>query len=156
MTTTATKVQTKWETKKIQDSTARVIASIWISAYQTLSKYGQEAHQEFANKVNSFKVEHYKSLGIKTPIELVKAMAEMEYNLFGSEIEISGDEKRAEIKHNTCGMWNAMQQLGKFTPEQEEKLGKNFQESLSQLAKEFGFKSEAKMEKDTCVVTFTK
>ncbi len=157
MTTTATKIQTKWDAKKTQEAAAKIVASLYVAAFQALAKTGnKEAYEEFENTVRQFKVNHYKQLGVKTPIDLVKAMAECEYNVFGSEIEISGDEKKAEIKHNTCGLWNAMQELGKFTPEQEEKLGQHFQQSLAKTAKEFGFNIDAKFEKDSCLVTFSK
>ena len=156
MTTTVTKVQTKWETKKTQENTANAFAAIYLSAYQALSQAGEKAHEEFNNLMVQHKIAHYKAAGVKTPLDLVRTMAETEHNLFGSEVEISGDENKATIKWNTCGMWNACKTLGKLTPEQEQKMGENCSATSAKLAKEFGFKAEPNMTKDTWEMTFSK
>jgi hypothetical protein len=159
MTTTTlnkTTIETTWTAQKIQEETARVLAMQWMTAYQLLSKAGEQYAQEFETTLRQNKVEQYKKLGVKTPIDLVKAMAEFEANLFGSKIEIFGDESKACLTYNQCGMWNAMQKMGKMTPEQEEKMGHHFQNCVSNLAKEFGFKGEVKFEEPCATVTFTK
>lgn len=155
MTTTITKVDTKWDTKKLQEVNTRVFASMYISAFQALSKQGEKAFDEFESTMRSFKIEAYKHLGVKTPLDLVRAIAETEFNLFGSQIEIIGDEKKATLKYNTCGIWDAMQKLHKFSPEQEELMGKNCQASHSKLAEAFGMKFECDMSNDTYSMTFS-
>jgi hypothetical protein len=156
MTTTATKVNTKWNLEKTQQTTARLISSMYVSAFQTLAKYGEKAHEEFDTVLRQHKIDHYKQMGVKTPLDLVKAIAETDHNVFGSDIEISGDDKKATLKYNSCGMWEAMQKLHKFTPEQEEKMGAQCASSWTHIAKEFGFNYEPKHEKDTYAMTFSK
>jgi hypothetical protein len=155
-TNTLTKVDTKWETKKVQEKTAHIMAVVNLAAFEVLSKVSPEAVTEFQTIVRKHKVEAYKAMGVKTPLELVKAMAETEHNLFGSVIEISGDDHKAVLKYDSCAMWTAMEKVGKFTPEQQEKMGKNFENCSSLLAKELGMTGTTVMDKDTCIVTFTK
>jgi len=155
MTTTATKVTTKWETKRTQETNAHIISSLFVSAYQTLSKYGDKAHQEFDSLVREHKINHYKSLGVKTPYDLVKAIAESEHNCFGSEVEISGDDKKASLKFLNCAVWNAMQKLHKPTPDQEAKMGEQCSANWTKIADAFGLKYEPKHEKDSYEMIFT-
>jgi len=121
-----------------------------------LCKHGEELTKEFQTAMLHNKVEHFKKLEVKTPIELVKAMAEFEANVFGSKIEIWGDEKSAHMQYNACGMWNAMKKFGKMEPKQEEMMGTQFATCMTNLAKEFGFKGETKMEGEIALVSFTK
>ncbi|MFX6759364.1 hypothetical protein ABTH30_20970, partial [Acinetobacter baumannii] len=83
-------------------------------------------------------------------MELVKAMAEKEANLFGSQIEIWGDDKEAFMHYTMCGMWNAMKQMPQMGKEQQEKMGMQFAMTIEHLAKELGFNGETKMEGETC------
>jgi hypothetical protein len=155
-TNTLTKVDTKWETKKIQEKTAHIVAVLNLAAFEVLSKVSPESVAEFQSIVRKHKIEAYKAQGVKTPLQLVKAMAETEHNLFGSVIEISGDEHKAVLKYDHCAIWEAMEKVGKFTPEQQEKMGKNFQNCAALTAKELGMTGVTVMDKDTCIVTFTK
>lgn len=156
MTTTIIKVDTKWDTKKMQEVNTRIFASMYLSSFETLAKHGDKALEEFNTMMRNFKIEGYKALGVKTPMDLVRAIAETEYNLFGSQIEISGDEKRATLKYNTCGMWEACQKLHKLTAAQEEMMGKQCQSSHEKLAEAFGFTFECDMSNDTYAMTFSK
>jgi hypothetical protein len=156
MTATVTKVQTKWETKKIQEVTSNAFASVFLAANEVLGKIGGTAHEEFETIVREHRVNHYKQLGVKTPLDLVRIIAESEHNLFGSEVEISGDENKATLKYISCAMWDATQKLGKFTPEQEKLMGEKCSANWTKIASEFGFKYEPKMEKDSYEMTFSK
>ncbi len=156
MTTTATKVNTKWETKHIQEVTSNIVASTWMAAHQVISKLDQKAQQEFHNLVRDHKITHYKSLNVKTPMDLVRAIAETEHNVYGSDIEISGDANKATLKYNSCGMWSACEKLGKMTADQEKAMSEQCTSTMTQVAKEFGFKFEPKMDKDTYEMTFSK
>ena len=157
--TTATKqiIESKWSTKQIHEETARLLASQWMAAYGVICKHGEEAIKEFETVKRQEKVAYFKALKVTTPIELVKAMAEFEANVFGSKIEIWGDEKEASMSYKTCGMWEALKKYGHMNKEQEEKMGAQFENCTSLFAKEFGFKGETKFEGENCVtLTFTK
>lgn len=158
MTTAVAKtpVEAKWNIKKVQEEAARVVASNCLAAQQVLSKYGEKALEEYKAVSRQFRVNHIKSLGVKTPIEIAKAIAEAEANIFGSKIDISGDEKSASLTYNQCAMWNAIKEIGKLTPEQEEKMGAGFETCMQDLAKDLNLKANVQMGQDTCTVTFTK
>lgn len=159
MTTTLTKktVETTWTPKQIQERATEMMAMQWMTAYGILCKHGETASKEFDTQLRRFKAEHYKKMGVKTPLDLVKAVAEFEANVFGSKIEIWGDEKEAHLSYNACGMWEAMKKLGQMTKEQEQKMEGQFEHCVTEFAKEFGFTATLKMEGDECcVITYKK
>lgn len=151
-----TPVKAEWKIDKLHEETANAIARHFLATMATLGQYGPEAHQEFVKHMITSKVEHFKSLGVNTPIDLVKVMGEFESNIFGSKIEIVGDEKKAELTYNECACWAAMQRVGKMTPEQEEKMGQHFELQVKNLGEAFGFKGEVRFEEPKAIVTFSK
>ncbi len=151
-----TPVEAKWNTQKLHEETATLFARQMVATMTTLAKYGPEAQQELMKNIVAGKVEHFKAAGVQTPIDLVRAMAESEANLFGSKIQIVGDEKKAEMIYDQCACWNAIQKVGKLTPEQEEAMGKNFEAKVRLIGQAFGLKGEVKFEGETAIVTFTK
>lgn len=156
MTTTVTKIDTKWETKRTQEVTSEIISSMHVAAAQVLEKLGEKPYEEYMSILREHKLNLYKQMGVKTPMDLVRAIAEIDFNLYGSQIEITGDEKRANLTYKTCGVWESMQKMCKFTAEQEEKMGKYCTANWTAVAKEFGFTYEPKMEKDSYGLTFSK
>lgn len=158
MTTTTTKVTTKWDAKKVAETNANILAATWLSAYEVISKLDQKAVQEFSDKLTEHKLSHYKSLNIKTPMDLVKAIGETEHNVFGSEMEIFGDDKKATLKYLSCGMWAASEKLckNKFSAEEEQRMGEQCAASWTKIGQEFGFKFEPKMSKESWELTFSK
>ncbi len=150
-------VEPKWSTQDIQGTVAIVHARTMLTAMKHVAKLGgDKAVDEFQTELRNFRVESLKKVGVKTPIELVKALAEFEANLFGSKIEIWGDETKAFMAYNQCAMWNAMKKIGQFTEQQEEEMGSKFAHCMQMLAKEFGFKGETKFEGEACVLSFSK
>ena len=89
MTTAAVKtpIEAKWNTHKIQEEAARVIASNYLAIHQVLGKYGEQAINEFETTIRKYKVDHLKSVGVKNPIDLVKALGEFDTNVYGSKVE---------------------------------------------------------------------
>ncbi|MBS1954767.1 MAG: hypothetical protein JST89_11305 [Cyanobacteria bacterium SZAS-4] len=159
-TTTPTKkvVEQTWTVKQIQEAASAMAANMCFSAKSVLMEHGDMALlTKYENAVRKGKIDHYKALGVKTPIELVKAMAETETNVFGSEIEIMGDDKSATLNYLSCAMWNQMEKMmGKMTPEQQEKAGASFQNCVMETAKAFDLKGDVKMGEKACTITFTK
>lgn len=156
-TMTKTVVAPTWTTTQIQENVARVYATQFVTAMQVIGKFGGEAAlTEFETEMRKARIEHIKSLGVKTPIELAKAMAEFEANVFGSKIEIVGDDKHAELKYISCAMWEALKKVGKLDAKKEEEMGSKFESCMKNTAKEFGFNAEFKMEGETCTVSFNK
>jgi hypothetical protein len=156
-TATLTKktVETTWNTSKIQEEAARLAAVYSLTAHAVLAKFGEQALEQYSTLMRERKIEHYKQMGVKTPLELVNVMSEMEANLFGSKLEIWGDEKSATMKYDSCAMWNAMQKVGKLNAQQEEQIGSQWENCMRATANEFGFNLETKFEGECCTMTFT-
>jgi len=151
-----TPVEAKWTVTRIQEEAARATAQNCMAAMAIISKQGEEAIKEYQDILHKFQLEHLKAKGVKNPLDLARAKAEFETNVFGSKIDIEGDESRAQVIYNHCAMWDAMKKYGSLTPEKEEKMGQNFAMCVQNFAKEFGFKGEVQMEGETCTVTFSK
>ena len=109
-----TPVEIKWPVNKVQEAAARVLANHMLAAQTVLAKYGPEAFEQFDKQILAGKLEYYKSVGVKTPIDLVRAMGEFESNVFGSKAEIWGDDKQASLTYESCGIFNAMKE--RMTP----------------------------------------
>lgn len=156
MTTTKTLVKQTWTTEQKQEMTATLFGTTNMTIMGILAKYGPEAVTEFQTAMNNFKAQYFTKLGITSPIALVKAMAEMETNLFGSKIEIWGDEKSASMNYLSCGMWEAMKKACPMTPEQEAKMGEGWERCLQGTAAKFGFTAKLEMTETVCTITFIK
>jgi hypothetical protein len=158
MTTATTKerVQSNWPVSKVQQETARVMSNNCFNAMTILEKAGPEFVKQYNEAILKSKVDFYRTLGVKTPLELVKAMAEFETNVFGSKIVFWGDDKTASLEYEECACMEQMKKNPNFKPEAMEKMGKFFAENTEKLAKEFGFKGEMKMTGPAAQLTFTK
>jgi hypothetical protein len=156
--TTATKIQIKptWNEAQLREVTSHVLVNNYIAITKMFAKVSPELRLEFRTMMAGMKANYYKSLNVKTPMELAKAMAEFEANVFGSDIVISGDDNKAEIEYVTCGCWNLMQKNSCFTAEIGEQLGECFSVSTDLIAKELGFKGNVVMSEKSAVITFTK
>ncbi len=156
-TSTKTPVKPTWSQSKIQEETALAMASNCLAAHQATSKAGEQVLNDYQATARKFKVAQLKSKGVTNALELAKALAEMEVNLFGSQIDISGDEKEATLTYNQCAMWNAIKKFNPMTPEQEQQMGAGFQACMQNLAKELGLNATVKFEgENTCAISFAK
>lgn len=156
--TSATKEQIKatWTTEQLQQTVSKVLVSNYMINTKMFEKLTPELRNEWYDMIAEAKSNHYKSLNVKTPLELVKAMAEFETNVFASKIVISGDDTKAVMEYEECGCWNTMQKSSCFTPELGEKLGNCFKSMTEQLAKKFNFKYELEMNEKGAKLTFIK
>lgn len=159
MTITATKktvVEATWTVTKIQAEAARVMGSQMATIMSVLPTYGEKAVQEFQTKMEAVKFAHLDTLNIKTPMQLVTALAEFETNVFGSKIEVWGSETEASMNYLACAMWEAMNKTCTMTKEQGEEMAKGWETCINSTAKHFGFTAKLEMGEKTAVVTFTK
>ena len=164
--TVANKTQIKqtWNLEKVQEEAVSAMTRNCGVVQNVLSQLGQEAQKKYQQAVVQMKVEHFRKLNVKTPIELVKAMAEFEVNVFGSRVVVWGDEKQASMEYEYCACYNAMQKNASACAttggKNMEEMAKCFQESTQLIAKEFGFtKGEVKFPtnpEEHAVITFTK
>ena len=139
------KIQPTWDIKQIREKAALVAVSNMSTALVEIAKYGPEALKQYQEAwTTNCKIANIRKHNIQTPIDLVKYLAEFDSNVFGSEMEIWGDEKSASYTYISCGCFNACQATGIMKPENGELLENFFQGSTEFLAKELGFKVEVK------------
>jgi len=144
-TATATKIEAKWDTQKRNNATAKAVAGNMLATYAVLQHVTPEQKEQYENTVRANKVQLLKSFGVNSPLELVKAMAELDANLYGSQVAIAGDDNKAELTYEACAVWNALKEIGNLTKEQEQQMGRDFEACDAKTIKEFGYKSETKM-----------
>jgi hypothetical protein len=153
---TKTKVETNWTLTKVQEAASKAMTSQCLAVKNFIEKQGPGVFAEWQKVSIQPRVQHLKATGVKTPFELVKAMAEFETNVFGSKINIWGDDKLASLEYESCACWNNIQQMVKMTEEEGKKFGEMFNQSIELMAKEFGFKGQVAFEGEKAVITFTK
>lgn len=150
-----TEVKPTWSAEKMHEMFSRMIAQNYMSTMQVMCKQGEAVVKEYQEVSRKPMVDYYKKLGVTTPIEIIKAKAELESNIFGSKIEFWGDDKEAHLLYNHCGMWNAMKECG-MPKEQEDKMCASFENCVSSFAQEFGLKGEVKFEGEKATITLRK
>jgi hypothetical protein len=142
-TPTKQEVKTTWPVTKIQEESAAAMVRNMRLTFQVLEKAGPEVLKNWYQAFTQMRIEYFQAKNVKTPLELVKAMAEFDANVFGSEIRVWGDDKQAHLEYVTCGVFNCMQKQG--IPQAElEKMGKNCAETTQHFAAAFGFTGEIK------------
>ncbi|MFA7337359.1 MAG: hypothetical protein WC028_11285 [Candidatus Obscuribacterales bacterium] len=159
VTTEKTIVEANWNTIRIQEQASRVLGLNWMTTMQLLQKFGGEkAVTEFKHAMEAHKVEYFKGLGVKTPYELVKAIAEFDVNVYGSKVEIWGNEKSATLHYLSCGMFKALEQAGLIKDENREEMSKGMEACMTSLASKFDFTTGVEMcsKEKTATVTFTR
>ena len=164
--TVANKIQIKttWNLEKVQEEAVHAMVRNCGVTQNVLQQLGPDAQKKFQTAMVEMKFEHFKKLNVKTPIELIKAMAEFEVNVFGSKIVVWGDEKEASMEYEYCACFNAMQKnasaCSTTAGKNQEEMAKCFNESTNMLAKQFGFsKGEVKFPtkpEEHAVITFIK
>lgn len=150
-------IKPTWNPEKLHEMYSHMTANNMMVVMNVLGKYAPEAMNEFKTASRKPMVEYYNRLGVKTPIEIVKAKAELESNIFGSIIEIEGDDKEAHLTYIKCGMWDAMKKCGgNACGETEAKMKEGFQNCVSEFAKEFGLTGTVKFDGEKAILTFKK
>lgn len=150
-------IKPTWKPEQLQEMYSHMMANNFMAVMSVFGKFGEEALDEYKTVSRKPMVEYYKKLGVKTPIEVIKAKAELESNIFGSVTEIWGDDKEAHLTYIKCGMWDAMKKCGGTgCAETEAKMMEGFQKCVSEFAKEFGLHGEVKLEGERATITFRK
>ncbi len=149
-------IKPTWKTEQLHEMFSTITASNMMAAMGVLGKH-EEILKEFKVATRKPMVEYYKKLGVKTPIEILKAKAELETNIFGSQTEIWGDDKEAHLTYIKCGMWDAMQKACATTcSETKAKMMEGFENCVSEFANEFGLHGSVKLEGEKATITLKK
>ncbi len=151
-------IKPTWKSEQMHEMFAHISAHNMVAAMTVLGKHGGEtAINEFKTATRKSMVEYMKKQGVKTPIEVIKAKAELETNIYGSVTEIWGDDKEAHLTYIKCGMWDAMNKAGvSACGSNKEEMLKGFEHCVSEFAKEFGYTGLVKMDGEKATITIKK
>lgn len=158
MTTTMQKLEVKptWTMSQVQHEVAMMKAQMCFTTSSVVEKFGKEAMTELNNKMTEMKIGYFTKLGVKTPMDLVKAMAEYEVNLLGSTIEVFGTDTEASLTFKTCAGWEATKKMMNPTPAQEQEMMARMTSYIETMGKHFGFTGTTKFEGEGLTITFKK
>jgi len=156
MTTSLQKqpIKQSWPIEKIQEA-ARHFAGFIISDKLLLLENSPQAADPLCEQSAERKAELFKSLGVKTPMDLVRHMAEFEVNLFGAQASISGDDNKAVLFNEKPAAWLEAKKIANMSPEQEKEMQKHHEQWLKNLAEKLGFSVEVDMAADRNSETLT-
>jgi tRNA nucleotidyltransferase/poly(A) polymerase len=101
------------------------------------------------------KAEMMKGCGVKTPLELVRHIAEYETNMHGATVSIEGDDSVATLFNEKPTVWLEAKKLVKMNKEQEEKMHHHYKTWMHDLANAFGFKVKVELCPDSSKITFS-
>ncbi len=156
MTTVKTRIKPTWTTEKLQEVTSHTLINNYIVVTKIFEKLTPELRQEFRTMMSGMKVNYYRSLNVKTPMDLANAMAEFDANIFGSVVAISGDQNNVTIEFETCGCWNLIQNHSCFTPAMGESRHECYKTTIDSIIRELGFKGVVEMTGKTPVIHISK
>ncbi len=150
-----TLIKPTWKAEEFHATNSKMAAKQMMVTMKVLAKHGEEIKKEWETEMRDSMKQYFVEKNVKTPIEFAQAKAELEANLYGSEVEVWGDDKEAHFTYKTCGMWKAMEACG-VTKEQMEKMSSGFESCVKNMAQEFGFQGELKFEGEIPTITYRK
>lgn len=150
MTTSFQKQQIKqtWDVKKLQDCATKMVAEKIAGRLKCIEKHPGKEIEEMEKASAHLRSETMKKCGVKTPMDLVKHLAEFEVNMFGTQASIGGEEKNAVLYNEKPTVWLEAKKLIHLTKAQEETLQHHYCQWMEHLAQGFGFKADVEVAND--------
>ncbi|MDZ4835632.1 MAG: hypothetical protein SGJ27_17795 [Candidatus Melainabacteria bacterium] len=163
MTTSTTKqlIKQDWDLQKVRESATKMAALQIVNRLDFMEKnhekkeHGKElfAMEEHAAEK---KAEVMKKAGVKSPLDLVRHIAEYEANMFGAKTSIEGDDSKATLFNEKPTVWLEAKKIAKMTDKQEEKMQHHYKEWMEHLAASFEFKTHTELSTDSWKITFSR
>ena len=75
------------------------------------SRWGADALRDYEERLARDHAECLKARGITSALDFVKALATHSVNVYGSQIEIEGDDTHASLECKSCGVCNAIREM---------------------------------------------
>lgn len=149
-----TSVQTQqikptWDLKRVQEAAVTHAAYTIISRLHCIEKHAGKETDERENASAHLKSELMKKRGVKTPMDLVKHIAEFEVNMFGADANIHGDDQNATLVTEKSPVWQEAKKLGNLTKEQETIMQTHYRQWMESLAQAFGFRAQVEVSQDS-------
>ena len=99
------KLTQTWDTKKLQEAATRMVAHQITTRLQFMEKHPGKEIEDLEKASAQSKAEMMKQHGVKTPMDLVKHLAEFEVNMFAAEASIEGTDQNAVLLNEKPTVW---------------------------------------------------
>lgn len=145
---TWTKVEATWDLARIRKEAGRLITDYKMAIWLVLQNEPEILEKLQAILYGQF-VDQLKADGVKTPMDLVRYLAELTVNLVGGTASISGDDNEASIAFDHIPGWDQTKdKLELDSSEQKEKLMLVFRDSLDRFCALLDLNFTAEVEGD--------
>lgn len=142
------KVQPTWNSDRVRKEASRLILDYKMAIWLAL-KDQPEVLQNLQEVLCGQFVKELKVQGVKTPIELVKYLADLTVNLLGGAVSITGDSKEASIAFDHLPGWDQIKgNLELDSTEEREKLLLAFRNSMDRFCNLLDLRFTAEVEAD--------
>lgn len=143
-----------WDLPRLQEELCKGAAHQYAATIALLKRHAPHAIPEF-NAIFIANKGYFKQLEVATPMQLVKALAEIEANAFGSRMLVAGDEMCASITYEYCAEWVAVEELTNINWDERIVVAEHFVYAMQDLAAEFDFAAEVAFAGGIPTVTFS-
>ena len=151
------KIKQSWDLQKIQEEATKMVSHKIASTIHILKKHPGKEIKEMEKVSAHITADMLKNCGVKTPMDLVKYLAEYEVNMFGAEASISGDDQCAVLINEKPTVWLETLKANDFSEEQIETMQEHFISFMKHLGHGLGFKAHIEIAEDgnSSKITFT-
>ena len=149
------RVEVTWDLQRLQEELCRGAAHQYVHTIALLRKCSPEAIREF-NAVFIANKTYFKHLGVETPGQLARALAEIETNAFGGKMLVRGNEESASVTYEYCAEWVAIEELSNMAWDERVSLAEHFVHAMEDLAACFGFTADVSFQSGVPTVTFSR
>jgi hypothetical protein len=132
-------IKPSWPVEQIRQMNVKEQALHMVARVKMMEEKGETELPKSGCAVATGVAKQLKQKGVKTPLDLVRHMAEHDANLYGADVAISGDDTKASLILKTPTVWLAVKDMKELSPEEEKVAGKMWRDWLTQFGKEFGF-----------------
>jgi hypothetical protein len=149
-------IQPSWSVQQIQDHLVKMIVEK-IQTNIQLKEQGVIGDIDKLEKESAIqKAERFKKAGVKSPLELVKRLAELAVNMTGSKVSIAGTDTEATLLNEEPKVWLEAKKV--LNEDEQKRMLTSFQSWMVDLGDAFGFKTNIDLANDgkTSKITFSK
>jgi len=142
------KITQTWDIKKMQAAATKMVSHKIATRIHFLKKHHAKEIDEMEKSAAHLEAEELMRSGVKTPLDLVKYLAEYEVNMFGSEASISGDDQCAVLINEKPTVWLQAKHDGSLDGHQSEAMQEHYTAWMKHLGHKLGFKAHVEIAKD--------
>ena len=99
------KIKATWDVKKMQETATKMMSHQISGRLQSIEKQPGKEIDAMEQQCAHLKAQCMKESGVKTPMDLVRHLAEFEVNMFGSEASIEGNDRTAVLINEKPTVW---------------------------------------------------